>query len=336
MADDPTVILLHGADEFAIHQYIHKLVVGMGDPSIADMNITLLDGHSLNMDALRTSCNAIPFLSARRLVILVNPVSVFKGISEHKKLFELVESLPPTTTLVLVENSYLPAETKGKKSEHWLQKWAKKSGTKVLVQPFSLPDRRDMPGWIVNETRKQAEANQTKIKIEPAAASLLAGMVGEDTRIASQEIAKLLEYVNFEHDLTAEDVRQVSIVSAQEDVFALVDAMGNKNGHEAQRVLHLLLENEDPFSLWGMVIRQFRLLLLVREVQENGGNQMDIEREIHVHPYVAQKLSNQAKGFNLAGLESIYHRLLTLDEGMKTGQVVTELALDMLVIELCE
>jgi DNA polymerase-3 subunit delta len=335
MADHFSVILLHGNDEYAIDQTLHKLVAGMGDPTTADMNITRLDGHSLNMDALRNSVNAIPFLSDRRLVILDNPVMAFKGVTEHKKLIALMENLPPTTTLVLVENSFLPPETRGKEKEHWLQKWAKTGAEKVKVQPFNMPTRKELPTWIINETRRQAQAKHKNIKIEPVAASLLADMVGEDTRIAAQEIAKLLEYVNFERDLSAEDVKQVSIVSSQEDVFALVDALGNKNGREAQKVLHLLLENEDPFSLWGMVIRQFRLLLLAREVMDNGGGQAEIEREIHVHSFVAQKLAGQARAFNLPGLEKIYHRLLELDEGMKTSQVTTDLALDLLVVELC-
>ena len=118
-----------------------------------------------------------------------------------------------------------------------------------------MPRLRDMPGWIVNETKRQ------KGQMEPAAASRLAEMVGEETRVAAQEITKLLTYVNFTRPVSVADVEAVSIVSAQGDVFALVDALGSGDGKKAQKVLHQLLENEDPFALWGMVIRQFRLLL---------------------------------------------------------------------------
>lgn len=308
----------------------------MGEPSTAEMNITRLDGHNLNMNDLNTAANAIPFLSDRRLVTLANPHSAFKGSKELKKLSAFIETLPPTTTLVLAEYLDSPAN-KNKSFYEWLQKLAKSPGGKVNVQTqeFNMPGRRELPGWIIQETKKQAEAYKKHIKIEPAAAVRLAEMVGENTRIAAQEIDKLLEYVDFERDVTVEDVEKVSIVSAQQDVFALVDALGNKNGRQAQHVLQILLQNEDPFSLWGMVIRQFRLLLQAREVMDGGGGQDDIARELHVHPFVAGKLTNQAREFSLKGLEDIYHRFLDLDEGIKTGQVTIELALDMLVVELC-
>jgi len=308
----------------------------MGDPSIAEMNISHLDGHNLNMNDLNTAANAIPFLSERRLVTLANPHSAYKGAKELKKLSAFIETLPPTTTLVLAEYLDSPAN-KNKSFYEWLQKLAKAQGGKVTVQTqeFNMPGRRDLPGWIIRETKKQAEAYKKHIKIDPAAAARLAEMVGENTRIAVQEIGKLLEYVDFERNVTVEDVEKVSIVSAQQDVFTLVDALGNKNGRKAQNVLQQLVQNEDPFSLWGMVIRQFRLLVQAREVMDGGGGQDDIARELHAHPFVVGKLMNQASGFDLKSLEEIYHRLLELDEGIKTGQATIELALDMLVVELC-
>jgi DNA polymerase-3 subunit delta len=83
-----------------------------------------------------------------------------------------------------------------------------------------------------------------------------------------------------------------------------------------------------------MVIRQFRLLLLAREVLDSNGNQKDVEKALGVHPFVAEKTTRQARSFTLPLLERIYHRLLEIDEGAKTGQVALDLALDMLVVEL--
>ena len=333
--DRSTVILLHGTDEYAIHNTLQGLMAGMGDPSTSSMNITRLDGRDFNQDAFLTAINSIPFLSNRRLVILNNPGQAYKSPGDHKKLFSLVDALPATTTLILVEYSYLIPQNNPKKTEHWLQKWARSTNGKVKVQACNLPDRRDLPVWILQETRRQAERNHAKVKIDLSAAQLLANMIGDEPRIAAQEIAKLLEYVNFERDLTSADVNQVSIVNAQEDVFALVDALGKKNGSRAQFVLHQLLENEDPFSLWGMVVRQFRLLLLVREMFENKASLEEIVHGLQLQYFVAQKLQDQARGFDLPGLEAIYHRLLELDEGMKTSQVTTGLALDLLLVEIC-
>jgi DNA polymerase-3 subunit delta len=127
----------------------------------------------------------------------------------------------------------------------------------------------------------------------------------------------------------------VSVVSAQQDVFVLVDALGHKNGQKAQKILLQLLQDEESFSIWGMVIRQFRLLLQTREVLDAGGRQAEIVQEMHVAPFVAGKLAEQARRFDMPGLETIYHRLLDLDESIKTGQMSIELALELFVVELC-
>jgi DNA polymerase-3 subunit delta len=148
------------------------------------------------------------------------------------------------------------------------------------------------------------------------------------------EIAKLLAYVNWARPITVQDVEAVCIVTSQQSVFDFVDALANGNGKSAQHLLHRLLENEDPFSLWGMVVRQFRLLIQAREILDSKGNQNEVARVLGVHPFVAEKTTQQAARFSIESLESIYHRLLNIDEGVKTSQVTLDLAMDTLVVEL--
>ncbi len=80
-----------------------------------------------------------------------------------------------------------------------------------------------------------------------------------------------------------------------------------------------------------MIVRQFRLLLLAREVLDAGGQRAEVTQMLKVHPYVAEKISKQAHHFGLPLLGLTYHRLLDLDEAMKTGQMPVELVLDTFV-----
>ena len=50
----------------------------------------------------------------------------------------------------------------------------------------------------------------------------------------------------------------------------MVDAIGNRNGREALLRLHRLLEDEDPHPVFGMIVRQFRLIIQARECLEHG------------------------------------------------------------------
>jgi len=76
------------------------------------------------------------------------------------------------------------------------------------------------------------------------------------------------------------------------------------------------------------------LLLLAREVLDSHGGKEEVARALGVHPFVAEKTTGQAHAFTQPVLERIYHKLLDIDEGVKTGQFSLELALDTLVVEL--
>ena len=323
MPENPSVLLLHGNDEFAISAHIEKLCASLGDPSTADMNIARFDGRlGLDFEALNTAVNAAPFLAPRRVMVLVHPSAAFASAEARKKFISLLDKAQPITTIVLVESDEL-------KREHWLLKWAAaQAGGRAGVHVYNMPKRWEMPHWIESEAKKQGG------RIDPDAAARLSEVVGQDTRIAAQELTKLLTYVNFERPILLLDVEKVSIVSAQGSVFELVDALGQNDGKKAQRVLHQLLEDEEAFELWGMVIRQFRLLLQAREMLDERAAVPEIQKALGLHEYVAQKVCSQAGRFSMPALEAIYHKLLEIDEGAKTSRVPLDLALDTLIVEL--
>ncbi len=319
----PNIFFLHGNDEFAINRKIKDFESDFSDPTTAGMNTARLEARTMTENDLNNAVNAMPFLAAKRLIILSNPSAKFNNAATRKKFEEFLSNTPDTAKLVINELME-PKEVE----KHWLTKWAAKNSTLIKTQAFFLPKQRDMAGWIVNEVKNQSG------QIEPPAAARLAEMVGTDTRQAGMEIAKLLAYVNWDRPVRGSDVDAVCIVTSQQSVFDFVDALSQGNGKIAQKLLHRLLENEDPFSLWGMVVRQFRLLIQAREILDGRGNKDDVARALGVHPFVAEKTTGQAARFSMESLENIYHRLLNIDEQVKTSQVTLDLALDTLIVEL--
>lgn len=325
------VVFLYGDDEFAMTHRLGEFEAVFEDPTSAEMNSARLEARTVSEDDLNNAVNAMPFLAKQRLVVLSNPSARYSTPPARKKFFELLEKAPPTTQLVITEKVELKfkrtkAEQEKEDDKHWLVKWMRKAG--LGLERFALPPQRDMPGWIARQVAEQGG------RIDAAAAAKLAEMVGTDTRQAAQEIAKLLTYVNWTRPIQMEDVQAVSIVSAEGDIFAMVDALAQGNGRLAQRSLHTLLENVEAFGVWAMIIRQFRLILLAREVLDQRGSERDVEQALGVHRFVAEKVSGQARRFSLPALEGIYHRLLEIDEQVKTGRVPLEIAMEMLVGEL--
>lgn len=320
----PTIFLLYGNDEFAITRKLKDFESDFSDPTTAEMNTTRLDARTMSENDLNNAVNAMPFLAPKRLVFIAYPSVKFDKPDLRKKFQEFLEKAPDTAKVILYDSMEKPKEAE----KHWLVKWAEKNKPHVRAQAFLLPQQRDMPGWILNEAKKQSG------QIEPAAAAKLAEMVGVDTRQAGMELSKLLAYVNWERPVRGSDVEAVCIVTSQQSVYDFVDALSQGNAKSAQKFLHRLLENEEPFPLWGMVVRQFRLLIQAREILDGRGNKNDVARALSVHPYVAQKTTGQANGFSMEALKDIYRRLLKIDEQVKTSRITLDLALDTLIIEL--
>ncbi len=325
----PVVYIFHGDDEFAIAQALKGIASQMGDPVSAEMNITHLDGRSLNMDKVVQTTQAMPFLAKRRLVVLADPLGSMKSSKDRDKFKSLLEGVPPTTALVIqISKPLVDARSRRSGKKHWLEKWAEKQDGKVFLREFSLPKGPQMAAWIRNEAKEKGG------EISHPAAALLGTYVSDDPRLAVQEIEKLLAYVNYQRPVEPDDVEYLVAYTGETSIFDMVDALGARNGREAQRLLHRLLEQDDALRLFGMIVRQFRLLLMTRELLDTGYRETEIASAIKSPPFVVRKLLGQVRNFSLPQLEDIYHKLLEIDEGIKTGKTEGDVALDTLVAAL--
>lgn len=324
----PTFYVLHGPDEFTRCAQVQAMRDQMGDPSMAELNITVLDGKQATTADVLSSARAMPFLSDKRLVIVEGMLTWLtrKGASKSgkaalEKLTEGLTHLPDWARIVFVEPDTL--------SERNAILSLAKTEPGGYHKEFNPP--RNPVKWITDQARAVYDA-----EIEPAAARALADVIQDDLRVADSELAKLAAYVNGERPITESDVSLLTPYVSEANVFEMVDALGRRDGKTASRLLHRLLEDGEPLQLFGMIVRQFRLLILAREYINAGGNPRGIGKAIGVHPYVGEKLSGQVRAFSLEQLEKIHHFLLDTDLGIKTGRVDSVLALDLLIASIAQ
>lgn len=329
MAEKPVIYLLHGDDEYAIAQFIANMEARLGDPSTAEMNITHFKAGALPFDEIAAVVHALPFLAERRLVVLHDPLGNMQSAAVRDRFKALLEKIPPTTALVIaITRPLVAARDKRSGKKHWLQKWAQDQNGRVFEKELLLARGPELVRWIQKQAREEGG------EITPEGAAILASLVDDDPRLAAQEVSKLLAFVNYGRPVEPDDVEYLVASVGGGDVFAMVDALGNQKGQQALRILHQLLDVEDPLRLFGMVVRQFRLLLLTKELLDSGHRENEIARELKTYPFVVQKLIPQTRNFSIDNLEAIYHRLLDIDEAIKTGQIEGDVALDTLVTAL--
>ncbi|WP_298010763.1 DNA polymerase III subunit delta [Anaerolinea thermophila] len=330
MSEKPVVYVLHGNDSYAMQAFIHAMLEKMGDPGIADLNLTRLDGRTASEDDIFNAAGAMPFLAERRLVILTHPFTRLTAEAARERFCQRLDALPETTALVLVIEDVIERRNWVHfPQKHWFRTWMQKAGKRAYYHLCALPELSAMPAWI------QKEARALGGQFTAEAAAELTRHVGNDTQTARQEIEKLLTYVNFQRPVEIEDVAELTAQGGEASLFAMMDALAEGNARLAQNLLHRLLEEEDEFSLFGMIVRQFRLLLLARELLDEGKGAAEfVQAGISASPYVAEKSLQQARRFSITQLEAIYRTLFEMDTAVKTGNADLPTALDTFIVAL--
>jgi DNA polymerase-3 subunit delta len=321
----PVFYLFHGDDDLGMEAEVAGMVARMG--ANGDLNTSRFDGTQTPVSEIMGAALAFPFLSDKRLVIVKDLLSWItrKGAGESgKKAVELLlnelPNLADWARLVLVERDKLPESSK-------VLKWAH-NNPRAYVKLFSAP--ADSTEWIIKRAH-----DAYNVGIEPAAAAALAAVTPGDLRRADNELLKLAAYTDG-RTITEDDVAVMTPYVTEANMFAMADALAEGRADRAAALLHRLLEQEeDIFGVYGMIVRQFRLMLLTREALDAGRKPAEALADFGVKSsFQIDKLTKQARAFTLAQLETVYKRLRDYDRDMKTGRIEPLLALDVLIASL--
>ena len=326
----PSVYILHGDDTFAIQRHLDSMLSKMGDSGMAEMNLSRLDGRDASEDEIHNAANAMPFLVDRRMVVLAHPFARMKSEPARVRFREMLSKLPETTALILViDDTFERGDWASLPGKHWLRRWMGEiDAQKCHYQLCQLPPAREMPEWI----RREAKSQGGQFNLDAALA--LTAHIGSDTRAACLEIDNLLTYVNRERPVEVLDVEELSAQNGQANIFEMIAAIASGNAAVALNLLHRLLEEEDEMGLFGMIVRQFRLLIQTREILDEGRGLTGVMQEVNRYERQARELVDHAGRFSMPRLEAIYHRLLEIDAAVKTGQSNMVVALDIFIADL--
>jgi DNA polymerase-3 subunit delta len=266
---------------------------------------------------LRQACDSVPFLAPARLVIVTDLFTANAGKNLLNELLAYLPHLPETTRLVFMESQPL-------RDNHPLLRLAQQEAH-GYARLFTRPEGSALEKWI------KQRVEQKNGRISSQAVHMLATNIGNDLQILDNEIEKLALYKGKE-TIEADDVALLCPYVAEATIFDLVDALGNRNGKRAAVLLQQKFnEGTDPFYIFAMFIRQFRLLIQVKELADTGERPAGMAKQLKMHSFVAGKLYQQSQHFTLNQLEQIYRHLLEVDVAVKIGRNDMTTALHLLV-----
>lgn len=344
--DSPVNIqVLHGDDLLALREALVALTTaGAADPSASDLNVERFSGKDVRLDDVQNAAYALPFFSARRVVVLDDPLKALTNKALQERFIRLLEGLPPTTLLVLVihDEFFKRGDTdrrgwQAHGTARWLFEWLKANKEKASVRTFQLPDEKQMPSWIIGCVKGLGG----EIKVD--AATELAVRTANDTLTATQEVEKLLLYVSSREEaqrtITLADVQAVSVSGdAPSKFYELTNAMLAGQVKPALKHLRALLEEQDGAAIFNGIVRHFRQLIVTREIKGEGGTAEAVRNALGISDAMAwmveRNLIPQAMRFKPAELRALYWRLLEIDVAAKTSKSSYELSLEMLIVEL--
>lgn len=319
--------IFHGENSHAAWETVDKIKSKIGDPDMLSLNTTRLEGKGLRVNDLMDACNAMPFLAPKRIIIVENYFTSKPDTKDVDTLLNYLAQIPDSARLFFIESKPL-------KSNSRVIKLANKEEVAGVVRGFEPLVGPKLEQWIQKRTVEKEG------KMNPAAARMLATNAGNDLNLLDNEIEKLVLYKfekggEYPAEISPQDVQLLSPHIAEVNIFDLVDALGNRNGARASTLLQQKLnEGAEPFLIFSMFVRQFRMMIQVKELIEKNMRPPEISKETKIHSFVVGKVAQQAKSFSMRQLEQVYAHLLDIDVKVKIGQADLVTALNMLVFNL--
>src|SRR3989338_4102857 len=319
------IFFIYGKDTFRSREYIHKMVEKFRlyrDPQ--GLNVSFVDCETQTAPAVAESLLTMPFLAERRMIILRHSLSS-KQANLQETLRALVEEKKIPSSNVAVFWDTLDA---------WKTNAAKALAERLLqeefVQKFDLLSGNQLVEWIA----KRGEQRGTTI--EKQAALFLAAHVGNDIWYLAGLIDQLAAYASSSKDQSVHlsDVRLFVDEKSDDNIFNFVDALVAKRGASVFAMMReQYRERHDPGYLFAMVVRQFRILLEMRDLfdHEDSLQSETMAKKLELHPFVVKKSLPFVKRYSLAEFKAVYDESLMIDIQTKTGQGDQSLLLDIFV-----
>jgi DNA polymerase-3 subunit delta len=353
-------LLLHGDDEFSAREELARLRASGG----FDFNQDVFSGDDADIAQIRAICDTLPFLSERRLVVLLGLPRPKRGAagneddSDDSDDSDDGDDAEPTAESTKTAGKGKKGKTSGLSPRAFIQALADyaphvpETSTLVVVagrlepgspllkaaqqhgraRVFSPLKGAQLEQWIT----QRAQAGDASIT--PDAARLLVESVGaEHLRALDSELEKLCIAVGHGGRIGIEQVRALASHMSLSNIFELTDAMARRDRGHALALLHeQLADGTAPQAIVGLIAAQTRRLIQVKAMAERGMRAGQIAEAAGLAPFVADKTLALARQFTFAQLEAAHRALLEVDVALKSSRMTADLALDLLTLQFGE
>ncbi len=296
------IFLINGTNTYQSKEKLNEM---LKDFELSE--IETYTGKNLDIKNFSTNLNTVPFLCDQRVILLKNFFSESQK-EEQEILATELEKSKEFNKIIIYENKSLDKRLVSYKK-------LKKIAT---IYEFSNLERSNAQIWLSNYLKKK------NIEAEISFARKLINHTSsfDENRLIS-EIKKIQTYANGKK-LTEKMIEDLCKESISLSIFNLTEAISNKKEELAIKTLKKISESgEDPFFIFNMIIRQFRILITTKDLLEKKFNKAEILKKTGFKRYPVELAIPQTKNFCKEKLAKIYEHLLEIEIQTKTGKITT-------------
>jgi len=329
--DLKNMYLFYGREFYLIENSINAFKSTLNE-NMLDFNLDIIDGKEIILDQVISSIETLPFMDDRKIVI-IKDFELLKGKkknfsdSDEKYLIDHLDNIPESTVLVFIVYGDVD------KRKNIVKKISKNG---IVCNCDKLSDM-DLFKWV----KKKFESRD--VVIENAQVMYFIDSEGYRDKSSEKtlsdldnEINKISSFVGRGNIVTNETIDKLSQKKVENDIFKLIDYIGEKNPSNAMRILNdMIQEGESVLGILAMIAKQFRVVMQVRQYQIEGYTSKAISEKLKVHTFVVSKALKQSLNFSDDMIIDMLNYILESDYKIKNGLIKDTLAVEILVGKYC-
>jgi DNA polymerase III subunit delta len=291
--------LIHGDDHGRISERRARLRA-IAEAESGTGGVEVFEGDAATPESIGLALNAMTFAMGRRFLI-VDGTERWKDADVETLLAPALAAIAPDTTV-----AFFAREEGRTKVSAKLATAVAKAGGDVVAE--NMLKARELPRWVVSE------ADRLGIRLEGAAARALVTQVGE----RQQRLLRELEKLALEHGpgatIGVEEVEGAAALSADHQVWGLVDALVSRDrAHATRAFLELRAQGEALPRLVPLMARRVRDVLAVATRLEAGESPAQVKSALKMPSWQADRRIKEARATDAEALRRALEALADLE-----------------------
>lgn len=313
----PPLLLLHGEETYLLERALKQVIDAVIPADARDFNLNVVPGRDVKGPQIIDLIRTFPVFARHRLVLI-------RDI--HQTPAAELEVLVPYLSRPLPETVFVVTGDKIDLRRKFFSEF-KKHGE--LIEFKKLFDNQ-FPAAVRDLAR------ELKITLTEDALALFCRRVTVSLQEASVELGKLSLYLGERHLADVADVDAVISSTRQETIFALNDAIGDRQGVKAvQLCSEILADGTAGLVVLSMLTRHLRNLYRLHELQRQNAPRGELAKAVGVNPYFLDGLLRQAQKYSPEQMPAVFTVLLETDLALKSSGAHPEALLEQAVLKIC-